>query len=363
MIQLRSLAALIVACFPPLLAPVSVYAANLQSILERYLEKEQLPGGVLLVSAPGRREIVAAGIADRQSGRPITPKSRFYIASVGKMTVAVTALQLVEDGTLSLESKVSDLVDGIPHISRLPNFQQAKLGQLLDHSSGIPDYLTDAFYRHFHAHPARLTPAAVIPFAFEEDAPFRAGRGHDYSNTNYVLLGAIIATAEHKDLESALQNHVLTRAGMAHTTVGATARDDSLAHGYATPEGSDEEEDVSLLSWNSPLGDGPLVSTAEDLEAFTFSLFRDGKLLSPASLTRMTAPSKHDPEYGMGVERGSDQWGDWFGHTGLEDGFEAEVRYYPDHKAALVFLTNGNSQSDSSILDKAAKALFETKEK
>lgn len=340
------------------LAPGPASATDLQAILDRHLSREELPGGVLLVSAPGRREVVASGVADRANDRPVTAQSRFYVASVGKMAVATAALQLAEEGRLDLDGAIAPLVAGIPDIGRLANLRSAKTAQLLDHSAGIPDYLTDDFYEYFRAHPTRLTPALALPYAYGEKAPFRPGRGHDYSNSGYVLLGAIVAAADGASLETTLGRRVLDRAGMTDTTVGAEPRDMRLAHGYADIDESGEEKDVSLLSWNSPLGDGPLVSTAQDLERFVFSLFRDGKLLSPTSLARMTAPSRHEPEYGMGVERGHDKWGDWVGHTGLEDGFEAEVRYYPARRAALVFLANGNSRSEKSILDKAAKEVF-----
>lgn len=65
----------------------------IQSILDRYLEQEGLPGGVLLVSSPNRREVTVAGLADIDRGSPVGPNTRFYVASVGKMVVAVAALQ------------------------------------------------------------------------------------------------------------------------------------------------------------------------------------------------------------------------------------------------------------------------------
>lgn len=358
MIRLRPMLALAFAWATPLLVPAQARAEGLHSVLERHLDRESMPGGVLLVSMPGRRDVVAAGIADRDHNRAITPQSRFYVASVGKMAVAAAILQLVDEGKLDLDDEIAPLVKGIPGIGRLSNVRTARLRQLLDHSSGIPDYLTDAFYERFRTRPERLTPALALPFAYGEKAPFRPGRGHDYSNSNYVLLGAILAGADRTSFDTAVQRRILDRAGMTDTTIGADPRDRRLAHGYADPEDIGEEEDVSLLSWNSPLGDGPLVATAEDLERFLFSLFRDGKLLSPASLALMTKPSKRERDYGLGVELGRDRWGEWIGHSGLEDGFEAEVRFYPARQAALVFVANGNSQSEDSILDQVAEEVF-----
>jgi D-alanyl-D-alanine carboxypeptidase len=327
-------------------------------VLERYLEKQGLAGGVLLISAPHLRQVAVSGVADRRRDTPVQADTRFYIASIGKMAVAVAALQLVEEGKLGLDDKVAPLVGGVPDIAKLANVRSARLKHLLDHTSGIPDYLSDDFYKTFRAEPQRLTPALALPFAYDESATGRPGQRYEYCNSNYVLLGDIIATADRSTIEDVLQRRVLDPAGMRGTTVGADPRDKRLAHGYADIKGKGKEQDVSLLSWNSLLGDGPLVTTAEDLERFLFALFRDGKLLPRAAVARMTTPSDKTDEYGFGVELGSDRWGEWFGHTGREDGFEAEIRYYPARRAALVFMTNGNAESDKSILDRAAAALF-----
>lgn len=329
-----------------------------QSILQRYLDQEDLNGGVLLVSAPHHREVVALGFADDRTNTRITADSRFYVASVGKMATATAALQLIDEGTLSLDAPVLGLVGTVPDIAKLPNVGKANVEQLLNHSSGIPDYLTDTFSEDFHADPTRLTAARVLPYAYKEKPPGQTGKVHDYSNSNYVLLGDIIAKADGGSFEESIRRRVLKPAGMDGTTVGADAKDRTLVHGYADLEETGENQDVSRYAWNSPLGDGPLVTTADDLERFLFALFRDGKLLKPATLGRMTTPSKLEAEYGLGVELGHDRWGDWYGHTGLEDGFEAETRYYPGRKAVLVVMVNGNTESEKSILDKAAVALF-----
>ncbi|MBF0269161.1 MAG: beta-lactamase family protein [Alphaproteobacteria bacterium] len=330
----------------------------IQKILDGYVEQEDLPGGVLLVSMPGQRILAVSGMADRRRKTPVEADSRFYVASVGKLATATAALQLIEEGKLDENAPVASLVGKLPNIGKLPNAKKAKLGQLLDHTSGIPDYLTDDFAQFYHANTTRLTPERVLPFAFEEEATGRPGEAHEYSNSNYVLLGAVVAQADGASFESALQKRVLDKAGMRDTTVGATGENVKLAHGYADLEEDGEEVDVSQSAWNSPLGDGPLVTTAGDLERFVFALFRDGKLLKPSTLARMIKPSVHDEEYGLGVQLGESKWGQWVGHDGLEDGFEAEVRYYPERQTAIIFMTNGNAISDESVTDKVAIALF-----
>ena len=354
---LSLLAVAMAAVFGP--APAAAQPADaFQRILDRYLEKEGLPGGVLLASGPGGRLVVVSGVADRRTKKPVDADTRFYVASIGKMAVATATLQLVEEGALSLDDIAAPLATGVPGLEKLPNVRKATVEQLLNHTSGIPDYLTDDFYKLYYRTTRPLAPADALPFAYGEKPANKPGKAYEYSNSNYVLLGAIIAAADNLPFDVALQRRVFDRAGMTGATVGADAKDPTLAHGYADPEETGKLRDVSRGAWLSHLGDGPLVATAADLERFAFALFRDGKLLRRKTLARMTAPSALEAGYGLGVEIGADAGGDWVGHTGRDDGFEAELRYYPDHKTVLALLTNGNAESDDSALDKAAKALF-----
>ena len=334
-------------------------ADEFQTLLDRFIEKEGLPGGVLLVSSPQRRSVAVAGLADRRAGRPVTEDTRFYAASVGKVPVAIAALQLVEEGRLDLDAPVASLAAGLPGIAKLPNARAARLRHLLEHSSGIPDYLTDEFAEASAAEPARRwTAAEAIAFAFDQEAEGRPGTLYSYSNTNYVLLGHIIAAADGAPLEAVLRRRVFEPAGMTGTTVGARPGDRRLARGYQDAEDDGRLRDVSAVSWNSLLGDGPIVTTAGDLERFLLALFRDGRLLRPATLARMATPSAKEAGYGFGLELGETRWGRWAGHTGSYDGFDAEARYYLDRETVIVFMANGNQDSDRSIIDEAAGRLF-----
>jgi D-alanyl-D-alanine carboxypeptidase len=339
------------------LAAIPAAYADLQQALDKYVTNEGLPGGVMLLSGPGQRQVVVNGVANRKTNEPVRADTRFYVASVGKMAVAVAILQMVDEGRLSLEAPVAPLVSHLPKIAGLANLGSAKLKQLLDHSSGIPDYLTDTFTEASRADAKRRwTGAEALAYAVGEAATNKPGKRYEYSNTNYVLLGEILAAVDGVPLAQVLQRRIFDRAGMTRTTVGV---DDpgaaGLAHGYADEDDDGRLKDVSLLSWNFPFGDGALTTTAEDMERFLFALFRDGVLLKPATATLMATASARSDEYGLGTELGEDKAGAWVGHTGSFDGFEAEIRYHPDNKVVTIYMVNGSSSSDVSPLDKAAK--------
>ncbi|AWU96121.1 serine hydrolase domain-containing protein [Azospirillum ramasamyi] len=335
------------------LASTPAHAADhLQRLLDRFIAEEELDGGVLLVSGPDLRRVVVSGIADRRGERPVTEETRFYVASVGKMATAAVVMQQVEEGLLSLDRPVRELAPDLP-LGKVANANRARLVHLLDHSSGIPDYITDAYEEDEAAKPERLPRSgALLAYAAGEEATGPVGGHYGYSNSNYVLLGHIAALRDGVPFAQVLRSRVLERAGMNSTTVGADPRDRSLAHGYT------EEGDVSRRSWAATTGDGPLVTTAGDLERFVFALFRDNRLLKPETVRRMMTPSENEEGQGLGVALSKDRWGRSVGHDGRYDGFEADVRYYPGRRTALIFLTNGNQQSDEALLDAVAEEVF-----
>ncbi|CAO3430532.1 Beta-lactamase [Azospirillum endophyticum] len=325
---------------------------RLQRLLDRFLAEEELDGGILLVSGPEGRRVVVSGIADRKGKRPVTEDTRFYVASVGKMATAAAVLQQVEEGLLSLDRPVRELAADLP-LGKIANAGRARLVHLLDHSSGIPDYITDAYQEEEATKPERLPRnGALLAYAAGEEATGPVGGHYAYSNSNYVLLGHIASVRDGVPFAQVLRNRVLERAGMGSTSVGADPRDRSLAHGYT------EEGDVSLRSWLATTGDGPLVTTVGDLERFVFALFRDDRLLGAAMVRRMLTPSENEEGQGLGVALWKDRWGRGVGHDGRYDGFEADVRYYPGRRTALIFLTNGNQQSDEALLDAVAEDVF-----
>ncbi|PWC33344.1 serine hydrolase domain-containing protein [Azospirillum sp. TSO35-2] len=331
--------------------PAAAGGDRLQRMLDRFLEAEELDGGVLLVSGPTGRRVVVSGVADRRGGTPVTEDTRFYVASVGKMATAVAVLQQVEEGLIALDQPVRELVGDLP-LGRLANANRARLVHLLDHSSGIPDYVTDAYEADEQARPDLPRGASLLAYAHGEPAAGPVGGQYEYSNSNYVLLGHIAAVRDGAPFPRVLERRVLARAGMGATTVGADPRDRRLAHGYT------DEGDVSRRSWAATTGDGPLVTTAGDLERFIFALFRDGRLLGPSLVARMQVPSEQEAGQGLGLALAKDRWGRSVGHDGRYDGFEADVRYYPGRRTALIVLTNGNQRSDDSVLDAVAAELF-----
>ncbi len=329
-------------------------ADSLEQMFRHYVAKEHLPGAVLLVSGPSMRRVLTAGVANRETGAPVTPDTRFYVASVGKVPVAVMVLQQIEEGRYHLGDPVGPLVADLPGSDKIANLSRAPVSTLLNHTSGIPEYFDDPFEAATARVPDRVwTAAAALPFAAGLPATGRIGANYEYTNTNYLLLGHVVEHTDGGSLAASFDRRIFKRAGMTATTIGATATDSNLAHGYADPDGTGDLQDVSLANWNSPLGDGAIVTTAADLEHFLFALFRDGGLLSPAMLARMKTPTAIEDDYGFGLQLFEDDNGHCLYHLGHVDGFNAEIAYYVEQKTAIVFLTNGDGATEDSVADEA----------
>lgn len=337
----------------PLYAKPTVSASSkdqLTSLLEGFMANEEIAGGVTLVSSPQGRYVAVTGASDVQTNQRVEPHTRFYAASTGKLFVATAILSAAEEGLLSLDDPMDRYLEGLSAAQSMQRADPVTIRQLLNHTSGLPEYLTDTFLDASYAAPdTRWTPNQALAFAADE-AVRPAGEHYSYTNTNYVVLGHILAQLD-GTLEASLQQRVFGPAGMATTSVGTpNTQSPDLAHGY-----DQDGSDVSALAWNSVLRDGPAITTIGDLEAFALALFSQRALLSPDFLEEMLTGSPQDRFYGLGVVIGSDDLGVWYGHAGGYDGFEADLRYYPQHDVVLAYVVNGNQQSDVSFLNTAAR--------
>lgn len=333
-------------------------AKSLQTLLDDFVRRERLPGAVLGVLGPELKCVVASGVLDRRTGARVTPESRFYIASSGKMMTAAAVLQLVDEETIRLDQPIAELIDPPGALEDLPNWEQITVQQLLNHTSGLPDYFdedfeTSALEDRTMLHDIEAALAGVID-AEAEDEP---GAAYEYSNTNYALLGHLLEVCDEAKLGDILSQRIFTPAGMTASSVGADPRRPGVASAHTDDH---ETADANAIAYDSRFGDGPVTTTAGDLCRFLVALLRDEELLESATLARLLKPSKRAREYGLGIELVDSDWGLVQGHSGSVSGFQAEAWYYPDQETAIVFLTNGDYHTDDhDLVTEAADLVFE----
>jgi D-alanyl-D-alanine carboxypeptidase len=284
---------------------------TLQDLAERDLAGwPQMPGRLLLVLAPDRGiDIeVAAGVADRATGEPLRPGSRFRIASVTKSFVGAATLRLVEDGELSLEAPLDELLPReYLDVLRRGDYDTTAitLRHLLAHTSGIYDFaasaydpsIPDSFDDAIAKDPThRWTRMEQIEFAMKHGKPYGPpGAFFAYSDTNACLVGEILERQTGLDMGAALRKILdYERLGLRSTWLESIEPEPDtppqLSHQY------EADVDVAGIDPSVDLyGGGGLMSTCRDLAAFFRALLRDEIFRRPETLATMLTTSADVP--------------------------------------------------------------------
>ena len=238
--------------------------------------------------------------------------SPFAIASITKTFTATLTLQLVDEGRLRLNDRVTDLLPGVP-IS-----EDVHVAHLLRHTSGIADLL-NPMRDTLNADLERLwRPDEVVNAVHQQW--FTPGLAWAYSNTNYVLLGMIIERVSGQPFARLLHQRLLDPLGMRGTGV---------LLGRNAPY-------LMAPSWASAFGtSGDMYTSPHDLLRWGDALY-GGRVLSEKALARMLDFQRHG--YGMGAERIRVGDATGYGHSGLLRGFTSLMVHLPHRNLTLVLM-------------------------
>jgi D-alanyl-D-alanine carboxypeptidase len=225
--------------------------------LERALELLSAPGAVGLLRTEDR--VWRAATGDTTSGRPAQPGDRFGIASITKTFVATVVLQLVDEGLLSLQDSVEDVLPGA-----LPYGGRISVRQLLNHSSGLDD-----------AYLPELSPRETLEALAEASLMSRPGTEYSYANVNYTLLGVIVEEVTGDPLERVVRDRIFTPLALDDTSFGRTT--------------TQSFEAARWLGYRFVSTDaaGGIVSTVDDVATF-FRALLAAELIDPDLLSDMT---------------------------------------------------------------------------
>lgn len=315
---------------------------DLTALLEE-LRPEDHPGMVAVVGDRHEAELVATGVADLDTGRPLRVEDRFRIASSSKPMVAAALLTYVDAGELGLEERIADhlpaeVVDG------LANADQATLRQLLQMTSGIPEYLdSDAFWATVEQDPSVFfTPREVLAFAEGLPADHPPGLGFTYSNSNYVLAQLILEELSGQPLAQVLDEAVFEPAGMTGCSVETA---ETFAADMVRGHDLDvfgELVDVTEINDGVGLGDGGVVCGVGSLVRFLPALL-DGAILDEGTLAAMLdgVDDGSGSTYGLGIDVDPHgEFGLTVGHDGGSSGFQSVLLYLPDEELSVAVLSN-----------------------
>ncbi|MFE9727077.1 serine hydrolase domain-containing protein [Streptomyces sp. NPDC005794] len=273
----------------------------------------------------------ATGVADIETGRPMHPDYEHRVGSITKTFTSVAVLQQVAKGRIGLDAPIGDY---LPEVVPGERGRQVTVRMLLNHTSGIADYILPAFPKlATDPGPAldegrfrRLAPEELVRLGLAAEPPAPRGT-HSYANTNYIIAGLLLEKVTGQDPEAYITRNVIRKAGLRHTYFPRSARISGphakmyeSFYGFIEPA---RDYSVYNMSWAGTAG--AMVSTMNDLNDFYRRLL-SGKLLGAAELREMkTTVPAYEPapgqevamRYGLGLYTLKMPSGGWYwGHDG-----------------------------------------------
>jgi len=298
----------------------------------------------------------AYGMADIEQQAPAVTTSQYRLGSVTKSFTAAAILQQVERGRLTLDDTLGKF------FPEYAEWRAVRVRQLLNHTSGIPDYTSvgDAF----NGTAAEDIPHdSIIGFVRGRPTKFAPGTKWSYSNTNYVLLGLILEQVSTTPYDEYLAREVFPRAGLTQTMY---CDDATLvprrAVGYGRSHG--QFVNASSIAMTVPFAAGALCSTAGDLARWARAL-RSGHVITPTSYRAMTTgefagrnpnPTDSTQQYGFGVGMGLLGAHRMVEHGGNINGFNADFIDVPDADVTVATLTNTEGVGADALAKRLAQA-------
>jgi len=286
------------------------------------------------------------GCRNRGEGLPNELTTAFGIASGTKLFTAVAICRLIDQGKLTLESKISDI---LPHDLKAID-ANTTVFHLLTHSSGIPDYLDfdneESEDKFFDTYPVNkwTTNEFYLPLFNERPSVFALGSKADYSNSNFILLGLLIETVSKKSYHSYIKQNIIEPLNMTRTGFYATNNlPGNTAIGYTWDKQLKEFVGNYFRLPIVGAADGGIYTTVADMRLFWNGLFQ-GKLFSKNMLDQFLAPRTRyddiDGHIGLGVFVNEKDGETIYWHDGADCGVNFRTAYFPSTGNIMTIFTN-----------------------
>lgn len=323
----------------PLVAAAQLEPARMDSLLQVLAAKNKSMGSLAIVRQGKTVYTRATGFIGQKNGQQqaASPATLYRIGSVTKVFTAVMIFQLIEEGKLSLDTRLSRFYPGLPHADSIT------IEQMLGHRSGLYSVTSDPDYLTWCQQPQ--SEAEILARIQKGKPDFAPDTKSQYSNSNYILLGYILEKVGKKPYAKALQKRICKRIGLKHTRYGKPA--DAAKSIAASFKWHDEQwkQDIQT-DMSIPHGAGAIMATAEDIARFGYALFH-GQLVSQASLDRMKAIRDG---MGLGLFQFPFNRQTGYGHTGGIDGFASNWVYFPEEDLSVMYCTNGHNHPLNDVM-------------
>lgn len=299
------------------------------------------------IHAFGTAQIDTATGAGLSGGAPMERSTHVRIGSITKTFTGTAAVQLDEEGLLSLDDAIEQYWPGIPGGERIT------LRHLASMTSGIPSYtLQESFQEDLFGAPSRpFTSEQLVAYALPDAPAFEPGERFDYSNTNTVLLAAAIEQATGQPIDEVVAERILRPLELDETswphdgkTLAAPYAEGATSQGLAEGDANAAQD---ATHWNPSWAGaaGAIVSTVDDLLVYGHALATGQQLmLAGTAESRLHSfPEEQTVGYGLGFAC----YNGWIGHEGSLPGYNTQLVYDPVSDATVVVAVNSDTRAGS----------------
>jgi D-alanyl-D-alanine carboxypeptidase len=334
--------------------------SKLQHAIEAIVDDPGGPPGVsVLIDRGAHTEFLQAGTADVRNGRPPTPFDAFRIASVSKGFNAYLAAKLIGNGALSLETTLREKIPGV-----LPAAEGVKLRELLQHTSGLPEYIqTKAFGEQLTADPARyFSPIQLTEFVRDEPLEFEPGSKYHYSDTDNIAAALIEEEVSGLLYPQLLARRIFGPLKMRDSSLPVTTKmPRPFLHGYDVEAGKKPEDVSELINPAGAWASGGIVSTPLDMARFARryvpTVLATATVEGPFRRGSSSPPGPGKNFAGLGLFRYRTGCGTVYGHTGSFPGYRVFLASSSNGKRSVVFVANSQITPGGQGNQKVAKAI------
>jgi CubicO group peptidase (beta-lactamase class C family) len=323
---------------------------RIDRIAAQVLQQTGVPSASVAIVQHGKLVYTHAyGNAHLEPPTPATPQMRYSIGSISKQFTATALLLLQEEGKLSLDDAVGKYVPG------LTRGDEVTIRQILSHTSGYQDYWPEDYVMTTMLHPE--TAQQIIDTWGKKPLDFEPGTQWQYSNTNFVIAGAIVEKVTGAPYFDFLTQHIFRPLGMTSVwnsdqiKLGQTDATPYYRHALGPLRVAPKEG----LGWMFAAGE--LAMTAHDLALWDESLLAQS-ILKPESYKQMFTEVKlkdgKGTHYGLGVDVRDRDGHRSIEHSGEVSGFVSDNEVLIDDGAAVAVLTNQDAVGAASTIARLA---------
>lgn len=309
----------------------SDHTKSIDSLMNSFKQNNAFSGSVLLQKDG---ETVYKGEFNKFEGN----SDKYRVGSITKIFTAVITFQLIEEGKLTLDTKLDEYYPDIKNADKIT------IGNLLNHTSGIYNYLE--WNDYYVSKQKKFTKKEMLDIVAQGKPDFKPGKDCRYSNSNYLLLGYIIEDITGKPYAENLNVRITGKIGLQNTYCETGENQYSKRNASYSFDGEKWNKETETHP-NFTFAAGAVVSTTEDLSKLMDNLLK-GKLVSGASLAQMGKTNQKAIGYGLFLTPFYDKTG--YGHSGNIDEFHSLTAYFPSDRLSVSVLSNGGNIALNEIV-------------